>query len=72
MIEPRENLSLGFQSIVIGARDQAWAEQFDRDLLVVFVTALGEIDVAHAAAPDPVQQPPRPQDLARAIDFPLS
>ncbi len=70
MVEPRQDLSLGAQPIVVRATHEAGPHQFYRDLMAVFTDALGEIHIAHAAATESAAQFPRAEHLARAVYFP--
>ncbi len=72
VVQPRQDLALGLQPIVVRPGDEAGPDELDGDLLLIVVAALGEVDVAHAAAAQTPQQPPGPQNLAGPVDGPLS
>ncbi len=71
VIESRQNLSFGFQTIVICAGHESGSDELDRNLLLVIVAALGEVDVAHPAATQPPQESPGPQLLPATVDRPF-
>ncbi len=50
VVESRQDLTFGLETVVIGARDESGPYQLHGHLLLVFVVALGQIDVAHPAA----------------------